>query len=124
FASFIDEGPHIEKLLRSQPDGFAGFGEATRAFVARLLPMFERCSGSVLVRTSQDSPRVSAGALTAKDIQVLALVGQGWRNHDIRARLGMTEGTVKWYLHQIYEKLGVSKRAHAADEARRIGLID
>jgi len=67
---------------------------------------------------------VTPGGLSAKEIQVLALVGKGWRNRDIGARLGLTEGTVKWYLHQIYEKLGIRKRGHAADEARRAGLID
>ena len=86
--------------------------------------MVDGYSGGLLARPNSDTRRVSTGALSAKDIQVLSLAGKGWRNQDIGARLGMTEGTVKWYLHQIYEKLGVSKRAHAVDEARRVGLID
>lgn len=39
-----------------------------------------------------------------------ALAGQGLRNRQIGERLNMTEGTVKFYLHNIYRKLGVANR--------------
>ena len=124
FASFIDEGPLVEALLREQPDGFAIFGEATRAFVARLLPLFGRhAAASPLFTADAESQPVSTAVLNPKEIDVLALAAKGWRNQDIGARLGLTEATVKWYLHQSYEKLGVNKRSLAADKARRFGLI-
>jgi LuxR family maltose regulon positive regulatory protein len=124
FASFADEGSLIERLLAEQPDGFAVFGETTRAFVARLMPMFRRSETRLLLGGATDSLPVCTSALNAKEIEVLALAAKGWRNQDVGARLGMSEATVKWYLHQCYEKLGVSKRAFAADKARRFGLID
>lgn len=37
--------------------------------------------------------------------------------------MGMTESTVKWYLQQVYDKLGVRRRHLALDKAQRIGLI-
>lgn len=124
FASFVDEGPVVETLLAEQPDGFAAFGATTRAFVSRLLPMFDGSRARLPLHSADDSLPVTTAALSPKDIEVLALAAKGWRNQDIAARLGMSEATVKWYLHQCYEKLGVSKRAYAADKARRFGLID
>ncbi len=123
FASFVDEGALVESLIREQPDGFAAFGEPTRAFIARMVPMFEQRGERQLLPADGDAGRVSTAALSPKEIDVLALVAKGWRNQDIGARLGMSEATVKWYLHQSYEKLGVNKRAYAADKARRFGLI-
>lgn len=124
FASFVDESPLVEILLREQPDGFAVFGEPTRAFVARLMPMFGVRAGRPVLVSAQNGEVVSTAALSPKEIEVLGLAAKGWRNQDIGTRLGMTEATVKWYLHQSYEKLGVNKRSFAADKARRFGLID
>jgi two-component system nitrate/nitrite response regulator NarP len=36
------------------------------------------------------------------------------RNRDIAAALTMTEGTVKVYLHTIYQKLGIENRTELA----------
>ena len=124
FASFVDESPLVETLLREQPDGFAVFGESTRAFVVRLMPMFDARAGRPALVSAQNAEIVSTAALSPKEIEVLGLAAKGWRNQDIGTRLGMTEATVKWYLHQSYEKLGVNKRSFAADKARRFGLID
>ena len=55
---------------------------------------------------------------------VLTLAAAAWRRCDIAERLGLTEGTVKWYLQQIYHKLGVNRRALAVDKARRFGIIN
>jgi two-component system nitrate/nitrite response regulator NarP len=40
------------------------------------------------------------------------------RNRNVASELGITEGTVKVYLHRIYEKLGVSNRTELAIYAR------
>jgi two-component system nitrate/nitrite response regulator NarP len=56
--------------------------------------------------------------LTAKEKAIVGLVAQGLRNRNIAAELGITEGTVKVYLHRIYEKLGVSSRVELAIATR------
>jgi two-component system, NarL family, nitrate/nitrite response regulator NarL len=53
-------------------------------------------------------------ALAPRERGIVALVAQGLRNREIGAELGMTEGTVKVYLHRIYEKLGVGNRTELA----------
>lgn len=65
-------------------------------------------------------PRI---ALSPRERKVVALVAQGLRNREVAAELGVTEGTVKVYLHSIFDKLGVASRTElalrAAEEGRR-----
>ncbi len=56
------------------------------------------------------SLREVASALTPREIEVVRLLARGLRNRDIAERTGITEGTVKVHLHNIYEKLGVDGR--------------
>ena len=60
-------------------------------------------------------------ALTEREKAIAALVAQGLRNKEAASELGMTEGTVKVYLHRIYEKLGVGSRTELALLARDCG---
>ena len=60
--------------------------------------------------------------LSQRERQLVALVAQGLRNRDIAARLGITEGTVKVYLHAIFDKLGVGTRTELAIRAGQMGL--
>lgn len=48
--------------------------------------------------------------LSQREQAIADLVCQGLRNSQVAERLGMTEGTVKIYLHNIYRKLGVANR--------------
>ena len=52
----------------------------------------------------------SAPSLTPRERELVELVRQGLRTRDIAAQLGVTEGTVKVYLHAIFDKLGVDNR--------------
>jgi two-component system nitrate/nitrite response regulator NarL len=56
----------------------------------------------------------SAPALTRRERELIELVRQGLRNRDIAAELGVTEGTVKVYLHAIFDKLKVENRTELA----------
>lgn len=57
-------------------------------------------------------------ALTQRERQVLALLGQGLSNKRIANALGITEGTVKSYLRQLFPKIGATDRLQAALHAR------
>jgi len=73
-------------------------------------------------RTKAARQRVSSlPALTPRERELVELVRQGLRNRDIAARLGVTEGTVKVYLHSIFDKVGVGSRTELA--IRASGLI-
>jgi two-component system nitrate/nitrite response regulator NarL len=59
----------------------------------------------------------NAPSLTPRERELIDLVRQGLRNRDIAAQLGVTEGTVKVYLHAIFDKVGVDNRTELAMRA-------
>lgn len=60
--------------------------------------------------------------LTAREKEVLSLIGRGMRNAEVAATLELTENTVAGYIKSIYRKLGISNRAEASWHAARLGL--
>lgn len=61
-------------------------------------------------------------SLTARERSVLALLAQGLSNKQIARQLDLTEGTVKGYVSQVLDKLGVADRTQAALLAHKEGL--
>ena len=56
-------------------------------------------------------------SLAPREKQLIGFVRSGLRNREIAEKLGVTEGTVKTYLHTVFEKLGVSNRTELAIRA-------
>lgn len=61
-------------------------------------------------------------ALTPRERDVLALVGDGLPNREIASALNLSPDTVKDHLRRIYTKLGVDTRLHAARIAWQAGV--
>lgn len=59
-------------------------------------------------------PRHPLDGLSPRECQIAEHVGRGMRNRDIAQSLGMSEGTVKVYLHTIYQKVGIENRTELA----------
>lgn len=57
---------------------------------------------------------VALSMLAARELEVAAAVAEGKRNREVADELGMTEGTVKVFLHIIYAKLGIGNRTELA----------
>jgi len=57
--------------------------------------------------------------LTAREREVLRMVGEGQPNKSIARRLGISERTVKAHLTSVYQRLGVTDRTQAALWAQR-----
>ena len=62
--------------------------------------------------------------LTAREKDVLSLIAEGLSNRLIAHRLGLSEGTVKGYVSQVLDKLGVEDRTQAALFAHKAGWGD
>ncbi|MEM1301690.1 MAG: response regulator transcription factor [Pseudomonadota bacterium] len=65
----------------------------------------------------------SAANLTARETDVLRLIGQGLRVADAAKALGLAPSTVACHIKSIYRKLGINCRAEAAFQAARLGLL-
>lgn len=75
----------------------------------------------IVERTRQAQERAaSAPPLTRRERELVELVRQGLRNRDIAAELGVTEGTVKVYLHAIFDKFRVENRTELALRAAEL----
>jgi DNA-binding CsgD family transcriptional regulator len=59
-------------------------------------------------------PARPAGALTARQLQVAALVAGGLTNRQIAERLGIQERSAEGHLERIRQRLGVGSRAQVA----------
>jgi DNA-binding NarL/FixJ family response regulator len=61
--------------------------------------------------------------LTAREREVLDLLGRGLSNKLIGRELHISEHTVKFHISSLYSKLGVNNRAEAVSRGARYGLI-
>jgi transcriptional regulator of acetoin/glycerol metabolism len=62
--------------------------------------------------------------LTRRELRILLQLDSGASNREIADALFISEGTLKWHLHNIYGKLGARSRAGALARARNRGLLD
>ncbi|MGE0439538.1 MAG: response regulator [Gemmatimonadales bacterium] len=53
-------------------------------------------------------------ALTPQEQRIVALVAEGKTNKEIAAAMELSPKTVKNYLHNVFEKLGITRRSQAA----------
>jgi len=65
----------------------------------------------------------SAGLLSARETEVLALIAEGLRRPEIAKRLDIMPGTVKIHLEHIYYKLDANNKLDAVNKARKLKII-
>jgi DNA-binding NarL/FixJ family response regulator len=99
FAADPDRGPGLD------------FSERDRALLTLLGPHLDRAYLDV-ERRRRVVPR-----LTPRQQDLLHLVAAGHTNTQIARRLGISEGTVRTHLENIYERLQVSCRTAAVTRA-------
>ncbi|HEX7315676.1 MAG TPA: response regulator transcription factor [Pyrinomonadaceae bacterium] len=62
--------------------------------------------------------------LTARELEVLRLIHDGYRNKQIADRLSIAETTVNFHIKNLVAKLGANDRTHAVTIALRRGLLN
>ncbi|MGF9696887.1 LuxR C-terminal-related transcriptional regulator [Paenibacillus sp. MABNR03] len=62
-------------------------------------------------------------SLSARELEVLALIAKGLSNRDIGAKLFLAVDTVKGHNRRIFEKLQVQRRTEAIVRAHELGLL-
>ncbi|MCA9908648.1 MAG: hypothetical protein KC519_08375, partial [Anaerolineae bacterium] len=77
-----------------------------------------------MVTNDQPTPEQLFGPLTTREQEILRLKIEGKSNQEIADRLFLALSTVKWYVRQVYNKLGVNNRSEAILRAQETGLLD
>ena len=111
----VDSAPPVRELLLESYQANTTQNNEIEIFATKVIRVI---SGNHAIHPNEKSPRldqasVLGASLTAKEREILTLVAGGLQNREIGERLGITEGTVKWHMQQIFAKLGVRRRAQA-----------
>jgi len=69
------------------------------------------------------APNLKSSDLKPLELEILALIVEGYDNRRIASRLGLGTDAVKYHLRGLFSKLGVRKRAAAARQAIERGLL-
>ncbi|MEV6006145.1 response regulator transcription factor [Streptomyces sp. NPDC051976] len=129
-----DVDAHVVAALRAGASGFllkdirpAELVDAIRATArgdALLAPaVLHRVLERFLRTTPDPEPPPSLGSLSAREREVLALIGQALSNAEIAERLDRSEATVKNHVTAVLRKLGLRDRVQAVVVAYDHGLV-
>ena len=86
-------------------------------------PLSPSLSTLLVARLRDRSGHIGPLDLTSRQKEVLRMVARGEATKQIAEQLFMSAATVKRELRQIFDRLGVSNRAHAVAQAQQKGII-
>jgi LuxR family transcriptional regulator, maltose regulon positive regulatory protein len=118
---FINEGLPIQKLI-AQWREHANAGPL-RDFTDRLLSQFTVEPHLIYAHKKAPPGSHMVEPLTPRELDVLRLLSAGFSNRQIAEKLVLSEGTVKFYVHTVMDKLGVHSRTQAILSAREHHLL-
>jgi DNA-binding CsgD family transcriptional regulator len=121
----LDE-THFINFEELPPDRVAVVTERSKtiepeAELERLLAELQPAKPAVMSGYAAEQPLISP--LTERELEILARVSNGMSNREIAEELFLSTGTVKWYLSQVYNKLGVNSRTQAVARARELQIL-
>ncbi|QIK65769.1 response regulator transcription factor [Nocardioides sp. HDW12B] len=115
-SGFLLKDVHPDVLVHSVRTAARGEAMVAPAVARRLLERF--------AAEDQQAPRPEVWQpLTDREREVAALVARGLSNHDIAARLFLSEATVKTYVSRLLTKLSLRDRVQVAALAYETGLV-
>jgi ATP/maltotriose-dependent transcriptional regulator MalT len=114
---FLDEGPELGSLI----DGLdlQRLGSSPAMPLARRLQQARR----KLVDQPQSTASSPGDQLTRREVSILKRLESGLSNKEIAESIFVSEGTLKWHLHNVYSKLNVKNRSGAMARARTLGIV-
>ena len=131
------EFPHAHIIMLTTSDGDGDIQRAMRAgasaYILKSMPKNELLSviRSVHAGRRHVPPDVAArlaehfgdDELTTRELEVLRLIRDGYRNKQIADQLSIAETTVNFHIKNLVDKLQANDRAHAVTIALRRGLL-
>ena len=117
FRVFLDGKDAVRKILLAYLRSPAPIH---RAYAQRLLEAFPGQPEGFISRKPQVD---NLDSFTPRESDVLKLMAEGYSNRQIAGKLILSEGTIKFYVHSILEKLQVHNRTQAIVQAKERNLI-
>jgi DNA-binding CsgD family transcriptional regulator/tetratricopeptide (TPR) repeat protein len=108
-----------ERLRAARAVATALGAEPLRARVDRLAQQARLALGG---DAATPGPAADAFGFTSRELEVVALLGEGWTNQQIADALFITRKTASVHVSNILAKLGVANRAEATAAIHRLGL--
>jgi LuxR family maltose regulon positive regulatory protein len=113
---FLDEarelGVLIERLDMEQLRG------------SEAAPLARRLLRTMCAPDMQGGAPIGMGEeLTKRELSILKRLETGLSNKEIAEAIFVSEGTLKWHLHNVYGKLNVKNRTGAMTRARALGIL-
>jgi len=132
------EFPHARVIMLTTSGGDAEIQRAMRSgacgYILKSMPKNELLGviRSVHAGNRRVPPEVAAclaehlgdDDLTDRELEVLRLIRDGYRNKQIADRLAIAETTVNFHIKNLVDKLGANDRTHAVTIALRRGLLE
>ncbi len=131
------EFPQARAIMLTTSDGDADIQRAMRAgaaaYILKSMPMEELLGviRSVHAGRRHVPPEVAARLaefmgdddLTARELEVLRLIRDGYKNKQIADQLTISENTVNFHIKNLMDKLRANDRTHAVTIALRRGML-
>jgi DNA-binding NarL/FixJ family response regulator len=85
-------------------------------------PMSRDIARKVIASFQEEAAPTAANmeGLSPREHEILKLLAQGFPNKEIAHRVGVSDGTVRWHLRHVYDKLHVRSRTEAALKFRSV----
>jgi two-component system, NarL family, response regulator LiaR len=130
---------YLSKALKAGAPDYAQKGATTKEIVGAVRKVLEGESSldqelaTQLLKRLMENPKPKqngraegkslTGLLSAREKEVLGLVGRGYTNQQIARSLLISVSTVKKHVRTVISKLGVSDRTQAAVRAVELGVL-
>jgi ATP/maltotriose-dependent transcriptional regulator MalT len=113
--TFLDEGKVVIDMIERWLDKGSAAGRPAISLAKQLISI----AGAPTNPGGQAPLSIS---FNKRERQILALLSDGLSNAQLAQRCFITEGTVKWYLHNLYEKFDVGNRTALLRAIREQGI--
>jgi ATP/maltotriose-dependent transcriptional regulator MalT len=119
----MDEHSSVKQLIVAQNASSRIKVTSADRFVEDLSRLMIGTRPDLLLPPETSGGETVTRKLSQKELDILFMAGSGLSNREIAGKFGLTEGSVKWYLQQIYNKIGTRRRAALIGRARLLGLM-
>ncbi|MFY9326825.1 MAG: response regulator transcription factor [Georgfuchsia sp.] len=122
--SALEDPDTVQKVMRHGASGFVGKSSSSKILIRALRKVLkgEVCVPEKYAVLEEVPARDTKVHLTPTQTRVLDLLTEGYPNREIADLLGVTVGTVKMHLFNIYKLLNVNSRAQALIALKKLGI--